>query len=135
MDPDGGALPSNPGTPEPPISGSGDPELLALAPGFPVENGRFSTSDACAPCHDHAPGATAMRDDLGRGIAPFDLWQSSMMANAARDPLWRAVVSAAIAATPSAAEAIGNKCNTCHSPWQAPTLILQANRPPRWMSS
>lgn len=95
---------------------AGDPNVLALAPGLSVENGRFSTSDACAACHDNAPGATAMRDEDNREIAPFDLWQSSMMANAARDPLWRAVVSAEIAATPAAAEAIGKKCNTCHSP-------------------
>lgn len=57
-----------------------------------------------------------MRDEEGNEIAPFDLWQSSMMANASRDPLWRAVVSAEIAATPGAAQAIGSKCNTCHSP-------------------
>jgi hypothetical protein len=94
----------------------GDPGLLSLAPGFAVENGRFSTSGACAVCHDNAAGATAMRDEYGRGIAPFDLWQSSMMANASRDPLWRAVVSAEIAATPAAAQVIGEKCNTCHSP-------------------
>ena len=94
----------------------GDPSVLALAPGLSVENGRFSTSDACAVCHDNAPGATAMRDEDEREIAPFELWQSSMMANAARDPLWRAVVSAEIAAAPAAEEAIGNKCTTCHSP-------------------
>lgn len=94
----------------------GDPSVLALASGLSVANGRFSTSDACAECHDNAAGATAMRDEDGREISPFTLWQSTMMANAARDPLWRAVVSAEIAATPAAQEAIGNKCNTCHSP-------------------
>jgi hypothetical protein len=94
----------------------GDPNVLALTSGLSVENGRFSTSDACAACHDNAPNATAMRDEDDRAIAPYDLWQSSMMANAARDPLWRAVVSAEIAATPRAAEAIEQKCNTCHSP-------------------
>lgn len=94
----------------------GDPTVLALGPGLWVENGRFSTSDACAACHDNASSSAAMRDEEGRPVAPFDLWQSSMMANASRDPLWRAVVSAEIAATPAAAEAIGNKCNACHSP-------------------
>lgn len=93
-----------------------DPSVLALSPAGSVENGRFSTSDACVDCHANASTSNAMRDEDGREIAPFDLWQSTMMANAARDPLWRAVVSAEIAATPAAAEAIGNKCNTCHSP-------------------
>lgn len=106
--------PSDPNTP--PNSEIGDPSVLALSHGLSVENGRFSTSDACADCHDNAASSTAMRDEKQREIAPFDLWQSSMMANASRDPLWRAVVSAEIAATPAAAEAIGNKCNTCHSP-------------------
>lgn len=94
----------------------GDPSVLALAPGLSVANGRFSTADACAECHDNAAGATAMRDEDDREISPFELWQSTMMANAARDPLWRAVVSAEIAATPAAKDAIGRKCNTCHSP-------------------
>jgi len=116
MDPGNPDPPTDPSEPTPPGSLPGDPSVLALSPGLSVENGRFSTSDACATCHDNASGSSAMRDEDNREIAPFDLWQSSMMANAARDPLWRAVVSAEIAATPSAAEAIGNKCNTCHSP-------------------
>lgn len=116
MDPANPEPPVDPSEPTPPGSLPGDPGVLALSPGLTVENGRFSTSDACAVCHDNASDSSAMRDEDDREIAPFDLWQSSMMANAARDPLWRAVVSAEIAATPSAAEAIGNKCNTCHSP-------------------
>lgn len=108
----------------------GDPSVLALAPGLSVENGRFSTSDACAVCHDNAPGATAMRDEDEREIAPIELWQSSMMANAARDPLWRAVVSAEIAATPTAEQAIGNKCTTCHSPMAWTDARLLGEAPP-----
>jgi hypothetical protein len=55
-----------------------------------------------------------MRDSADRPIAPFDLWRSSMMANAVRDPFWRAVVSAEMAATPSKADAIQAKCFSCH---------------------
>ncbi len=92
----------------------GDPFDLALDPPATVENGRFSTSDVCADCHDNAASATAMRDEDDRPIAPYDLWQSSMMANAGRDPLWRAQMSAELAATPAAADAIGAKCTRCH---------------------
>lgn len=39
-----------------------------------------------------------------------------MMANAAKDPLWQAKVSAEVAANPGLAEAIEDKCTTCHAP-------------------
>ncbi|MCA8954567.1 MAG: hypothetical protein KDC87_00755 [Planctomycetes bacterium] len=61
-----------------------------------------------------------MRDRTGRGIAPFDLWRSSMMANAARDPLWRAVLAAEIARTPSRRAEIEQKCMRCHAPMATP---------------
>lgn len=57
-----------------------------------------------------------MRDSENRAIAPFDLWQSTMMANSARDPFWRAVVSAEMAATPEAADEIARDCLRCHAP-------------------
>jgi len=75
-----------------------------------------STAAVCATCHSAAPEATAMRDSTGASIAPYDLWRSTMMANAARDPLWRAVVSAEIAATPSRQREIEETCLRCHSP-------------------
>ena len=76
-------------------------------------------SSSCARCHSNAPNAEAMRDADGVGIAPFDLWQSTMMANAARDPLWRAVVSAEVAAAPGRREEIERTCLGCHSPMAA----------------
>ncbi|MEZ5979643.1 MAG: hypothetical protein R3F34_15700 [Planctomycetota bacterium] len=73
-------------------------------------------STACALCHSNSDAATAMRDADGVGVAPFDLWSGTMMANSARDPLWRAVVSAEVAATPSRRADIEAKCLRCHSP-------------------
>ena len=96
------------------------PGILALtllqddspsAPGSAVQ-----LSSSCARCHSNTETADAMRDLQGRSIAPFDLWQSTMMANSARDPLWRAAVSAEVAATPSARVEIESTCLRCHAP-------------------
>ena len=57
-----------------------------------------------------------MRDETGESVAPFDLWRASMMANSARDPIWRAMVSTEVAATPSRKAEIGAKCTRCHAP-------------------
>lgn len=81
-----------------------------------VTVGRFATSSACYQCHSNRVPGGALRDNAGRGVAPFDLWQASMMANAARDPLFLAEVSVEIAATPSLRSAIETKCIGCHSP-------------------
>lgn len=97
-------------TPAPPPSSH--PVLTASR----QQNGEiFSTSDNCRMCHSNSPDAQAMRDETGAGIAPYDLWQSTMMANAARDPLWRAVMSAEMASAPEQAEAIAQKCFDCHA--------------------
>jgi hypothetical protein len=102
--------------PDPVGVAAGDPNALALPGMEAVAQDRFASSTACALCHSNHSAATAMRDEASREIAPFNLWQSSMMANAARDPLWRAVVSAEVATTPAAAVAIEAKCMRCHAP-------------------
>ncbi len=73
-------------------------------------------SSVCSLCHSNAPRASAMRDGEGRAIAPFDLWRGTMMANSARDPVWRAAVSAEVAATPSRRTEIEETCLRCHAP-------------------
>jgi hypothetical protein len=57
-----------------------------------------------------------MRDSEGSTIAPFDLWQGTMMANAARDPLWRAFVAIETDTFGSRRVEIENKCMRCHTP-------------------
>ncbi len=76
----------------------------------------------CAVCHANSARAVAMRNAQDRGIAPYDLWRGTAMANSARDPFWRAVLSAEVAATPSQKELIEEKCTRCHAP--------MAGRPP-----
>lgn len=81
-----------------------------------VNDGHFATSPVCAMCHANAPRAQAMRDEQDRDLAPYDLWQATAMANSARDPFWRAMVRAEVAATPSLGEEIRHECTTCHAP-------------------
>ncbi len=83
--------------------------LQAQGPGVRV-------SDNCATCHATSPRANAMRERSGASVAPYDLWSSTMMANAARDPFWRAAVDAELSAAPYAADAIAAKCLKCHAP-------------------
>jgi hypothetical protein len=125
------ALPTDTASPTPVEPTPPPPEqALALPPTAPVETTWFATADACASCHSNTPTSDAMRDDTGEGVAPYDLWQSSMMANAARDPIWRAVVSAEIAATPGAAAVIGERCMNCHAPMAWSQSVLGSTPAP-----
>lgn len=69
------------------------PEPIILSEVTRQQLGHFATSLACSNCHSNSPNSAAMKTAAGEDVAPFDLWQSSMMANASRDPLFRAVVS------------------------------------------
>jgi len=71
----------------------------------------FSGSQNCASCHNGLTD-TANRKD----VSIVDAWQSSMMANAAIDPLWRAKVSSEVKRNPDYKEAIEKKCSRCHTP-------------------
>lgn len=101
--------------PEAPLRPQAEAPLRLAAP-REVDSASFTSAGSCATCHASSENASAMRDAAGRSVAPYDLWQGTMMANAARDPLWRAVVSAEVAATPSRKAAIEAKCLRCHSP-------------------
>lgn len=89
--------------------GSGSSHAPSIAPGVQL-------STVCANCHSASAFSDAMEDRAGRTVAPYDLWRSTMMANSARDPLWRAVVSAEVAATPSRQREIEAACLSCHAP-------------------
>jgi hypothetical protein len=114
---------------------AGSVEVLRLSTTEPIGfNGdtrgrRFATSAACSACHSNHFAATAMRDRAGANIAPFNLWQGTMMANAARDPLWHAQVSAETQANPEHSAEIEAKCIRCHSP-MASVNALEAGEQP-----
>lgn len=99
-----------------------DPQPLGPGPNWrgPVRpagrNDVFATGDGCSMCHSNAASATAMRTPTGEDVSPHGLWQGSVMANAFRDPYWRAQVSAEIAADPDRAEEVQAQCLRCHAP-------------------
>jgi hypothetical protein len=106
----------------------GSAEALALPPGVETNTGRFATATVCARCHASSADADAMRESSGATVAFYDLWRSTMMAQSARDPFFRAVVSAEAAANPAHAEEIRRKCMTCHTPMAATESTMRGEQ-------
>jgi hypothetical protein len=73
----------------------------------------FNGSGNCAMCHSSDGSSNT---ENGTDISMPTQWRSTMMANAARDPLWRAKVSMEIDTFPQYKEAIETKCTRCHAP-------------------
>ncbi len=71
----------------------------------------FSGSQNCARCHDGI-----VDESNGKDVSIVKSWKSSMMANAAIDPLWRAKVASEIKRNPQHKETIEKKCSRCHTP-------------------
>lgn len=70
----------------------------------------FSGPGICATCH------TALKDETGADVSMPNMWRSTMMANAAKDPVWQAKVSSEVARLPQLKSDIEEKCTTCHMP-------------------
>lgn len=68
----------------------------------------FSGSGVCAFCHSQ------LTDSTGKDVSIDAHWRSTMMANAAKDPLWQAKISSEAARTPGLQAAIEEKCSRCH---------------------
>lgn len=87
---------------------------LSLAQELPTdETSLFSGSGNCVICHE-SDGLIMTQN--GKDISPVTQWRSTMMANAAKDPLWRAKVATELAAFPQHADLIQNRCTVCHVP-------------------
>ena len=83
-----------------PAAGAGTP------PGGLANGSLIETANGCKSCH-----GGFMTDD-GKMYMPWDTWAGSMMANAARDPLYLAAVSVAEQDKPGS----GSFCLRCHTP-------------------
>lgn len=91
--------------------------LAPLPPVVAAESERFITSSACAQCH-LADADGAMHDEAGLDISPVALWRSSMMAFAARDPLYLATVDEELLLASDKA-LVDTACTRCHAPASA----------------
>jgi Zn-finger protein len=76
----------------------------------------FLTSAHCRSCHGYDSLNYANIDSNGVDINLFDDWQSTMMANSAKDPFWRAKVSHEVLVNPSHTLELQDNCTSCHAP-------------------
>jgi hypothetical protein len=88
--------------------GGGPP--VAFHPYSEFESHHFLGAGHCAFCHD------GLVDAAGHDVSIAGKWRSSMLANAARDPLWQAKLASETGRTPGLAVAIEEKCARCHTP-------------------
>jgi uncharacterized membrane protein YgcG len=84
---------------------TGDARAKGTEPGDLPNGGLFTDADSCNACH----GGGVAGDTT---LLPFDTWAGSMMANAARDPLFFAALEVANVDEPGS----GTFCLRCHSP-------------------
>lgn len=70
----------------------------------------FVGSGNCAICHSALTGAD------GQDVSIDTHWRSTMMANAATDPLWQAKVTTEVARHPQLQSVIEDTCARCHMP-------------------
>lgn len=84
---------------------------------YPIEDGEFFLhSNNCDGCHGNDPIDYANVTEGGVDVNLYDDWRATMMANSAKDPLWRAKVSHEILVNPTHANELQNKCTSCHAP-------------------
>jgi hypothetical protein len=70
----------------------------------------YSGSGGCVECHD------GLTDSRGNDISIVKAWSTSMMANAARDPYWKAKVAAELSRNPHLSDELNDTCTRCHAP-------------------
>ena len=88
-------------------------------------NSLFTGSGKCAGCHSSDPNSfasipgqvyPAIPMPNAWDVNPTDQWRSSLMANSAKDPFWRAKVAHEVAVNPGHQVEIEDKCTSCHAP-------------------
>lgn len=84
------------------------PPASAGDPAFTSEH--FSGSANCTMCHNN------IQDSTGKDVSIETDWSSTMMANSARDPFWKAKVRSELNRNPHLADVINDKCTRCHAP-------------------
>ncbi len=89
----------------------------------------FPTAKVCGGCHGKDPNGGAMVTTSGVDINIYDDWRSTMMANSAKDPFWRAKVTHEILVNPAHSLDLQTKCTSCHAPMGHYQAKLHDNKP------
>ncbi|MFN4080683.1 MAG: T9SS type A sorting domain-containing protein [Saprospiraceae bacterium] len=85
--------------------------------GNPVDSSiLFPVAKTCGGCHGYDSTGLAMHTNSDVDINFYDAWRSSIMANSAKDPFWRAKVTHESLVNPAHSEALQDKCTSCHAP-------------------
>lgn len=85
--------------------------------GLPIDSSViFLTAKTCGGCHGFDPTGFASVNNSSEDVNVYDDWGSTMMANSAKDPFWRAKVSHEILVNPAHSLALQDKCTSCHAP-------------------
>lgn len=99
---------------------------LIVNPELPSQsNTWFLSSGACVMCH--STNDFALRDSQGNDVSPVARWRSTMLANSAKDPFWKAKVRHEGLENPSHKEALENVCTRCHAPMGMVNALLNAS--------
>ena len=91
-------------------------KMDGIHPNIKSYNTLFASSEECIQCHGHDTAGIASVDAEGTDVNVVDHWQSTMMANAAKDPFWRAKVSHEVLLFPELKSEIESSCTDCHAP-------------------
>jgi hypothetical protein len=91
-------------TPAPPAQAGASTALTTF------DTADFAGSGQCVLCHE------GLVDASGTDVSITTHWRSTMMANAARDPVWQAKVVSEATRNPGLAALIEVKCAACHVP-------------------
>lgn len=95
-----------------------------------LQSGYFWTSGRCAGCHGRdLLGQASIDPANGQDVNVVYDWRSTLMANSARDPFFRAKLDHEVLVNPTHSDAISNKCLSCHAPL-AMHEERMAGRPP-----
>lgn len=87
----------------------------------------FSGSGSCAICHTSR--GDVLKDSRGLDLSMPTNWRSTMMGNAARDPLWQAKVESEVSENPALQAIIEDKCTTCHMPMGRTQAVFDSTAP------
>ena len=79
-----------------------------------ISNLWFSSSGVCTLCHSTSD--FALRDSQGDDVSPVARWRRTMLANASKDPFWKAKVRHEGIENHSHKDALENVCTRCHAP-------------------